>query len=389
MWTGLHRGHRVDDVDDAIWAVGYKLPQILNPKNQPLSILAIKSISDHKLNIEKLPVALRTAINQYHYKYGVGRVKDVVVFNPQCHFHQDSPIQLKCRQCKGRRAALRMAHLERQDLHFTRGALVRSWWRPPISERRMEPLVKIQWHQEPQWETVWGQQSVDAIQAVISQHQDPAVVAVTDEKRRVEQAIVHTETTQIVTWIEREESSSTKPSEENISVKPPSNAQKRERLRAAVCYQSSLLRAREKWVPTLRYAKLTDWAITPTRATERSAGLDLYSAYPSRIESGGKTLVKTDLQLAIPPGFYGRIAPRSGLAYKHFIEVGAGVVDEDYRGAVKVLLYNFSKVDFEIERGTKVAQIILERIAIPLLQEVPIMPTNTERGVGGFGASGR
>lgn len=67
--------------------------------------------------------------------------------------------------------------------------------------------------------------------------------------------------------------------------------------------------------------------------------------------------------MAIPEGFYGRIAPRSGLACKKFIDVGAGVVDSDYRGEVKVLLFNFSKEDFEVEVGDRIAQIIIEQIA--------------------------
>ena len=73
----------------------------------------------------------------------------------------------------------------------------------------------------------------------------------------------------------------------------------------------------------------------------------LYSAYDVVIPARGKGIAKTDLAIAIPSGTYARVAPRSGLAVKNFIDVGAGVVDEDYRGNVGVVLFNHSDVDFE------------------------------------------
>lgn len=74
-------------------------------------------------------------------------------------------------------------------------------------------------------------------------------------------------------------------------------------------------------------------------------------------------LVDTDISIAVPAGTYGRVAPRSGLASKHSIDVGAGVIDADYRGPVKVLLFNFSEVDFKVEVGERVAQLIVERVS--------------------------
>ena len=74
-----------------------------------------------------------------------------------------------------------------------------------------------------------------------------------------------------------------------------------------------------------------------------------HSAYEYTIPAHGKECIKTDLSIAIPPGTYGRVAPRSGLAAKHFIDTGAGVIDEDYRGNVMVLLFNHSDVDFKGE----------------------------------------
>lgn len=92
--------------------------------------------------------------------------------------------------------------------------------------------------------------------------------------------------------------------------------------------------------------KLSEHATLPQRSSALAAGYDLSSAYATTVPKHGKALVKTDLAMVIPVGHYGRVAPRSGLATKHFIDVGAGVVDADYRGNVCVLLFNHSDVDF-------------------------------------------
>ncbi|XP_053573435.1 deoxyuridine 5'-triphosphate nucleotidohydrolase, mitochondrial [Bombina bombina] len=140
--------------------------------------------------------------------------------------------------------------------------------------------------------------------------------------------------------------------------------------------------------PVLRFAKLSENAITPSRGSAKAAGYDLYSAYDYIIPAQGKALVKTDIQIAVPSGCYGRVAPRSGLAAKHFIDVGAGVVDEDYRGNVGVILFNFGKEEFEVKKGDRVAQLICERILCPELKEFKVLE-DTERGSGGFGSTGQ
>lgn len=85
---------------------------------------------------------------------------------------------------------------------------------------------------------------------------------------------------------------------------------------------------------TLQIAVLSENATIPTRGSARAAGYDLYSAEDTEIAGRGKGLVKTDIQIKVPSGTYGRIAPRSGLSWKNHIDIGAGVVDEDYRGNV-------------------------------------------------------
>jgi dUTP pyrophosphatase len=89
----------------------------------------------------------------------------------------------------------------------------------------------------------------------------------------------------------------------------------------------------------------------------------------------------------VPPGTYGRVAPRSGLAWKHSIDVGAGVIDEDYRGNVGVILFNLSDVDFEVKEGDRIAQLVLEKIVTPEVEEVEELDESA-RGAGGFGSTG-
>uniref|UniRef100_A0A5B7C2I1 Deoxyuridine 5'-triphosphate nucleotidohydrolase n=1 Tax=Davidia involucrata TaxID=16924 RepID=A0A5B7C2I1_DAVIN len=139
--------------------------------------------------------------------------------------------------------------------------------------------------------------------------------------------------------------------------------------------------------PLLRVKKLSEKAILPSRASLLSAGYDLSSATETKVPARGKALVPTDLSIAIPEGTYARIAPRSGLAWKHSIDVGAGVIDADYRGPVGVILFNHSDVDFEVKVGDRIAQLVIEKIMTPDVTEVDDLDS-TVRGVGGFGSTG-
>ncbi|XP_072021272.1 deoxyuridine 5'-triphosphate nucleotidohydrolase-like [Amphiura filiformis] len=137
----------------------------------------------------------------------------------------------------------------------------------------------------------------------------------------------------------------------------------------------------------LKFSKLSEHAFTPARGSKLAAGFDLFSAYDYTIPAGGKILAKTDISIALPDGCYGRVAPRSGLAHKHFIDVGAGVIDQDYRGNVGVVMFNFNKENFTVAKGDRIAQLICERIFLPELEEIQTLD-NTERGAGGFGSTG-
>ena len=130
----------------------------------------------------------------------------------------------------------------------------------------------------------------------------------------------------------------------------------------------------------------SDKAQVPTRGSSDAAGYDLYSAEDIIVPAHGKATVDTQISIATPPGTYGRIAPRSGLAAKNMITTGAGVIDADYRGVVFVLLYNLSDKDLEVKRGDRVAQLILEKIATPEVKEVDELD-ETVRGDQGFGST--
>ena len=96
--------------------------------------------------------------------------------------------------------------------------------------------------------------------------------------------------------------------------------------------------------------KLDDNATIPTRGSKYSAGLDLYSSIEIVIPAHGKAIVSTSIAIFLPSNTYGRIAPRSGLAVKHFLDVGAGVIDEDYSGEICVVMFNFGDEDYRVKK---------------------------------------
>lgn len=134
----------------------------------------------------------------------------------------------------------------------------------------------------------------------------------------------------------------------------------------------------------------SDKARVPTKGSVLAAGYDLYSSEDAIIPAQGQGLVSTDISIIVPIGTYGRVAPRSGLAVKHGISTGAGVIDADYRGEVKVVLFNHSTKDFEIKAGDRIAQLVLERIVNADIEEISEdQLTATDRGEGGFGSTGK
>ena len=127
----------------------------------------------------------------------------------------------------------------------------------------------------------------------------------------------------------------------------------------------------------------------PSYASVGSAGLDLYAAAgPLTLAPGARALVTTGLVLALPEGFEGQIRPRSGLALKHGVTVlnGPGTIDADYRGEIGVLLVNLGESPFVVERGMRIAQLVIAPVGRAQLVEGAVPPSG--RGAGGFGSTG-
>jgi dUTP pyrophosphatase len=183
------------------------------------------------------------------------------------------------------------------------------------------------------------------------------------------------------------------------------NAIKRHWKRAISCPEFKLCRARlarefkdydsfqlKKQMATAKFFKLNNSAIVPTKATPGSIGLDLHSIDSYIVLPGQRVVVSTGLRVFLPDGVYGRIAPRSGLAVKHGLDVGAGVIDPDYTGEIRIVLFNHDMFNpFIIKPGYRIAQLILERALDPVSEEVFSVNddlSETQRGQGGFGSSG-
>ena len=133
---------------------------------------------------------------------------------------------------------------------------------------------------------------------------------------------------------------------------------------------------------------LTEKAKIPTRGSAFSAGYDLYASESVVVKSKDRALVSTGIAIYVPSGTYGRIAPRSGLAVKYGIDVGAGVIDEDFRSDIKVLLMNHGDANYTVNVGDRIAQLIIENISSPEIKEVDELD-DTARGNGCFGSTGR
>ena len=138
----------------------------------------------------------------------------------------------------------------------------------------------------------------------------------------------------------------------------------------------------------LQIVKMSPRAVVPTKATKYSIGLDLYSPDSYLIHPKRQVLIPIQIRLGIPPGYYGRITSKSGLAVEHKIHVGAGVIDPDYTGEIKVLLINDGKHYYQVNQVDPIAQLILEKASIPILRQVKELPT-TGRGERECGSHGQ
>jgi len=143
-------------------------------------------------------------------------------------------------------------------------------------------------------------------------------------------------------------------------------------------------------VAPVKIARLHAAAKMPTRGSSGAAGFDLSASEDVTVPARGRVAVPTGIAVQAPPDTYARVAPRSGLAVRG-IDVGAGVVDADYTGEVKVVLINATDAPFAVRAGDRVAQLIFERIVVPELVDVASVAEfshGSERGAAGFGSTG-
>lgn len=137
----------------------------------------------------------------------------------------------------------------------------------------------------------------------------------------------------------------------------------------------------------LKICKLDKDAKIPTKANSTDAGYDLYALGGDILHKHTHKLIRTGISMSIPKGYVGLIWPRSGLAYKHGLDVFAGVIDSGYRGDIGVVLYNSQFGDYNIEAGDRIAQIIFQKIEDFELIEVSRL-NETDRNNEGFGSTG-
>lgn len=140
--------------------------------------------------------------------------------------------------------------------------------------------------------------------------------------------------------------------------------------------------------PAVKVALINSNAIKPIKANPNDAGFDLHSTVRVDLTPGKSCLIDTGLKLAIPDGWCGQINPRSGIASKHKVVVGARVIDAGYRGELKINLINHGDETFEIKVGDRIAQILFMPVLGTMIQVTEEELGETERGDNGFGSSG-
>jgi len=137
----------------------------------------------------------------------------------------------------------------------------------------------------------------------------------------------------------------------------------------------------------LNFKRLDPKAVLPARGSSLAAGLDIYAIEDLTIRPGERALARTGLAVAIPEGYYGRLAPRSGLATQKGLDTLAGVIDADYRGEIRCLLYNAGDESIHLPAQSKICQLIIEKIITPTAVWADEI-SDTDRGSGGFGSTG-
>ena len=139
----------------------------------------------------------------------------------------------------------------------------------------------------------------------------------------------------------------------------------------------------------LRVKRLVDTAVLPHYAHPHDAGLDLHAAVDLAIEPGRAETIPTGIAVELPPVTEAQVRPRSGLARKHAVTVlnSPGTIDEGYRGEIGVVLINHGRVAFRVERGMRIAQLVVQpRVEVEVVETETL--SHTDRGADGFGSTG-
>ena len=165
--------------------------------------------------------------------------------------------------------------------------------------------------------------------------------------------------------------------------------------KATSAKQMDRMNTRASFQPSLKLVRLENGAgiDLPAYETSGAAGMDLRAAVPANepltLKPGQRTLVPTGFIFEVPEGFEAQIRPRSGLAIKNGITClnSPGTVDSDYRGEVKVILANLGQDDFTVERGMRIAQMVIAPVTQVIVSEITEV-SETQRGSGGFGSTG-
>ena len=138
---------------------------------------------------------------------------------------------------------------------------------------------------------------------------------------------------------------------------------------------------------TIKFQKILDEAIIPHYAHPGDAGMDIFSAEETVIKEGERKNIRTGLKMELPEGFVGLVWDKSGLALKNGIKTMAGVIDSCYRGEIGIVLANLSEQDCKIEKGQKIAQMLIQKIERAEIEEAREL-SETKRGEGSFGSTG-
>ena len=138
---------------------------------------------------------------------------------------------------------------------------------------------------------------------------------------------------------------------------------------------------------TINFQKILDEAIIPHYAHQGDAGLDIFSAEEVIIKARERKNVRTGVKMEMPEGFVGLIWDKSGLALKNGIKTMAGVIDACYRGEIEIVLVNLSGQDFKVEKGQKIAQMLIQKVEQAEIEEAQEL-SETKRSEGGFGSTG-